>query len=460
MSRTEFDALKEDPRLRQATDQILDSLAAARGCLAGVRPPREELAVAYRDAVDEWGRLRGAPLFYPYLGSGLGNGALVELADGSVKYDFIIGIGVHFLGHGHPALARAALEAALESTAMQGNLQQSRISAEFGRLLLDAANRKRRVLDHCFLTTSGAMANENACKLIFQRKQPANRLLAFAGGFAGRTLALSQVSDKPAYRVGLPDTIAVDYLPFYEADRPAASTAESLAVLRELLDRYPGRHAGMIFELVRGEGGFYPGDGDFFRAIMGELRARGVAVLVDEIQTFGRTPEIFAYQYFGLDEFVDVVTIGKLTQVCATLFRDEYSPQAGLISQTFTGSTAGLYVGTAVLRELLGGDYYGPAGRIQRQHDHFVRRLTEIGERTGQVRGPFGLGAMVAATLLDGDAERTRAFVKRLFEAGVITFTAGSQPTRVRFLLPAGGLDEDAIDAATGIIETTLKEFL
>ena len=66
------------------------------------------------------------------------------------------------------------------------------------------------------------MANENALKAAFQKRFPANRVLAFEHGFAGRTLALSQVTDKPAYRKGLPETLAVDHIPFFDPARPQA----------------------------------------------------------------------------------------------------------------------------------------------------------------------------------------------------------------------------------------------
>ena len=448
-----------DPRLQASKRGLLSTLAEYQERLTGIRPPREDLRESYEALLERWGALRGGGLYYPYLGSGLGRRALVELADGSVKYDFIIGIGVHFFGHGHPLLTEAALDAALTNTVMQGNLQQNPISEEFARLLLEGANAKSHCLDHVFLSTSGAMAGENAIKIIYQKKFPANRMLAFAGGFAGRTMAMSQISDKPTYREGLPPSIAVDYVPFYDESRPSASTAESLAALRALIARYPGQHAGMAFELVRGEGGFYPGTPEFFRTLMDELRAHDIAILIDEVQTFGRTPELFAFQHFGLDEYAEVVTIGKLTQACATLFRADYKPRPGLLSQTFTGATAALFAGAAVLRELGNGTYYGPTGRIQRLHDHFTGRLREIGTRTGKVEGPFGVGAMVAATILDGSMDRTRAFTKRLFEAGVISFTAGKDPARIRFLLPAGAIDEADIDAVCEIFEATLREF-
>ncbi len=62
--------------------------------------------------------------YFPYLASGLGNGPWVELADGSVKLDFISGIGVYGLGHSDPAMVDASVAGAIEDVVMQGNLQQ------------------------------------------------------------------------------------------------------------------------------------------------------------------------------------------------------------------------------------------------------------------------------------------------------------------------------------------------
>ena len=74
--------------------------------------------------------MRLGPLIYPYIGSGFCNGPFVELLDGSVKYDFITGIGVHYFGHAHPLMMKAGLRASLEDLLMQGNLQQNKISAD------------------------------------------------------------------------------------------------------------------------------------------------------------------------------------------------------------------------------------------------------------------------------------------------------------------------------------------
>ena len=55
----------------------------------------------------------------------------VRLADGSVKWDMINGIGVHMFGHSDRDMIRASLEGAVSDTVMQGNLQYNQDAVDF-----------------------------------------------------------------------------------------------------------------------------------------------------------------------------------------------------------------------------------------------------------------------------------------------------------------------------------------
>lgn len=444
--------LVRDPRIAQAKALIAEALKEQQEQLKGIRPPHPDRKEAYKTMIECYSSLRGVDLWYPYLGSGIGNGPLVELMDGSVKYDFIGGIGVHYFGHSHPAIVNASIDAAINDTTMQGNLQQNGDSLALTELLLEASG-----LDHCFLTSSGSMANENALKIIFQNRHPANRLLAFDNCFTGRTLAIAAITDKPAYRQGLPTCINVDYVPFFNPDRPVESREIALETLKYHLQRYPGQHAGMIFELVQGEGGIYPGDTPFFMALIEELKKQGIKVFIDEVQTFGRLPALFAFQHFQLQDYVDVVTIGKLSQVCATLYRKDLKTKPGLLSQTFTSSSAQIRTGFTIIRSLIDEGYFGPSGKIQSMHDYFIKGLKEIEKRHPKLlSGPWGLGAMIAFTPFSGEANKVLKLSQRLFDAGVICFTTGHSPSRIRFLIPMGAIREKDIDEVLTILEHTL----
>jgi acetylornithine aminotransferase len=453
------DKLQNDPRLAEAKKLILAAVADHQEQLVSVRPSHPELAADYEALLEEFGQLRGARTFFPYLGSGLGNGPFVELGDGGVKLDLITGIGVHGYGHSHPLMIEAGLQAAISDTVMQGNLQANTNSRDIARLLVDTACESGAELKHCFLSTSGAMANENSLKMAFQKNHPANRIVAFTGCFAGRTLGLAQVTDKAKYRVGLPDTINVDYIPFYDHKHADRSIAYAVRRFKHHIHRNPGKHAALWMELIQGEGGYYPGHPDFFKAIIEVAKENNIAVIADEVQTFCRTTRPYAFQHFGLDKLVDLVTIGKISQVCATLFTDEYKPKPGLISQTFTSSTFAMYAAHATVQGLIDRGHFGENGLNIQLHNHFADGLKAINERhPDTVRGPHGLGGMVAFTPFDGSAEIAREMVNRMYHAGLMSFMAGGDPSRVRFLMPLGCMETSHIDLALQIIENVVVE--
>jgi acetylornithine/N-succinyldiaminopimelate aminotransferase len=446
------EALASDPRVAKAKQLLLEAVEEHRQKITGILPPNPELKQKYQELLEAFSEYRGAKLWFPFIGSGIGNGSLVELMDGSIKYDFISGIGPHYWGHSHPNLVSTGVDAAISDTVMQGHLQQNSDSVEISKLLIHASN-----MDHCFLTTSGAMANENALKIAFQKRFPAHRVLAFEHCFAGRTTTLAQITDKPSFREGLPSNLFVDFIPFFDPLRPEESIQSSVAVLKQHLARHPKEYAVFLCELVQGEGGFYPGSKEFFTAIMAILKENHISIIADEIQTFARTPALFAYQYFEVADFVDIVTIGKLSQVCATIFRTDHRPRPGLLSQTFTSSTAAIHAAKAILHELMHDGYFGPEGKIMQIYNKFTDNLSKLAQKHPKlIHGPFGIGSMISFTPFDGEAQHTIKFVHALFEAGVMSFIAGSQPTRVRFLVPAGAVTMQDIDQVTKIIEQTL----
>jgi acetylornithine aminotransferase len=454
-------SLFADPRIEQAKRLLLQAVADHQKKLTCVRPPDPELKISYDQLVQTFAQARGGPLFFPFLGSGAGNGVFVELADGSVKFDMISGIGVHYLGHAHPLLVAAGVDAAVRDTVMQGNLQQNVESVPLARTLVEMANRsgQDRRIAHAFLTTSGAMANENALKIAFQKHAPATRVLAFAHGFAGRSMALSQITDKAAYRVGLPKVLDVDYVPFFDPDQPDHSIKAAVARLKEHLHRYPKQHAVMWMELIQGEGGFNAGNREFFLPTVNLLKENGVAVWFDEIQTFARTTQPFAFQHFGLDACADLVTVGKITQICATLFTDAYIPKPGLVSQTFTGGTGAILAAQAILDHLKNGGFFGEEGRIMQVRRRIMSHLDRIrAAHPDWIKGPFGEGAMIAFSPFDGAEATAKKLLNDLFEAGVIAFLCGANPTRVRFLPPVAAITDDQIDTACRILEHTLAK--
>jgi acetylornithine/N-succinyldiaminopimelate aminotransferase len=429
---------------------------AARALIQAVRDTSDEHTLnpkSYEKAIRDIERLRGRSLLYPLVTKGQGKGARVELADGTMKLDFIGGIGVYAFGHGDDDLLENAVIAAAGDTLFQGHVMPGPEYLRLSKALLRNAGPR---LKHVWLALSGSMANENALKLIFQRRAPADHVLVFEGAFHGRTLAMAELTDRPGFREGLPQRGKVLHVPFHDpADE--ASTARSLAVLESHLRRYPGQIATMCFELVQGEGGFNTAPPAFFAALMKRCQDAGVAVWVDEVQTFLRTGELFAFRTLGLDEHVDVVTVGKTIQGSATLYTKDYNPRPGLIGGTFAGNTVGMAMGARIIERMEEEGYLGPegrtvvlAGRIDRRFQSLAKRMPKaIGERSG-------IGAMQAFVPWHGSPEIAEAVVQASFEEGLILLTAGKSPTKVRMLPPLNVTDEE-LEAAFGVLEKAMR---
>lgn len=464
--------VRSSPAVRQAIQTIVAEAKAAQSTITGIRGPLSEAnRVSYDDMLAQAADVRGRALLYPYLGSGFGNGPYVELADGSVKLDMICGIGVQFFGHGDPDLMAVALESSTSDVVMQGHLQCNAEAYTFSDALLAEAKRGSR-LRHVFLANSGVMANENALKICFQKHAPASRVLAFSHNFMGRTVTMSQIGDSPANREGVPLSTLVDYMPFYDhgaalgmsagdASGPTRHIDAAIRRLREVVERYPKQHACFIFELVQGEGGFNTAPPEFHRELMRVCRDSGIAVWDDEVQTFGRTTEMFAYDTMGLGEFIDVCAVGKLTQTCAVLFTPEYNPRAGLLSATFLGTSQSIAVGERIVRRLREGGHFGPGGKHQRHFELFAKHAKALMARHPEWFPPVegahdlvdGVGGMMRFTPFGGAKDAITRLCKALFDEGLVVFYCGHGPYHIRMLPPLGVMDESLWPTVFELIE-------
>lgn len=439
-------------------DQLVQKTIAQGEKIQGLRGPDPSRVEGMNKSIDQIGKVRGRPLFYNYVGSGLGRGPYVELQDGSVKLDLINGIGIHVLGHSHPRVIRASIRGSLTDVVMQGNLEPNAEYLQLHEKLVQLASRNSR-LKYAWLSTCGTIANENALKISRQKKTPAKMILAFKNAFAGRSTMMAEITDNPSFKVGLPSYNEILRLPFYVKDQGAASTDRTLAAMKEHVAKHEGQICCFTFEPMLGEGGYRHAPKEFWLPLLDFCKSKGIPVWADEVQTFTRTGNFFAYETYGIGDYIDICTIAKTAQNGATLFTEEFKPDPGLLGGTFSGSSASLSAGLEILEMLDNENYMGPNGKVQQIHNEFVGMLKSLNETTckGKLSDAGGLGLMVAVTPLDGSKEKQTALLKTLFKNGVISFGCGSDPYRIRFLLPAVLTSRD-IQVAKEVIEKSVLE--
>lgn len=457
MSKLVGRAISESPKIQSLIQELVNEVTRLETGLDGVQTPHAELIDGAKKAFDEIGKYRGRPLFYPFLGTGAGHGPYVEVEDGSVKLDLINGIGINIFGHGHPKLRAAALRGALSDVAMQGNLEPGPEYAAVGKKLVELASRKSR-LKYCWLATCGTMANENALKMARQKNSPAKLVIAMENAFAGRSTMMAEITDNPAYKKGLPNYNEVLRIPFFDPKDPG-SAERSLSRLKEHVGNNDKNVACFVFEPMLGEGGFKFGPRDYYVPMLEFCEANGIAVWVDEVQTFMRTGELFAFETLDFGSYVDICTVAKTLQTGATLYTEEYNPQPGLVAGTFSGSSSALAAGLEALRMMTEEGYLGTDGKVARIHREFIGVLNRLNETTckGLLRDAGGLGLMVAVTPFDGSQEIATKLLYTLYKNGLIAFSCGRSPYRLRFLIPAVMETKD-IELAGRIIEKSVLE--
>lgn len=218
-----------------------------------------------------------------------GRGQYVWDSEGRRYLDAHTGHGAAFLGHNPPRVVEAIREQ-MERIMVCSNV----FFSDAMDLCLDhLATILPRPLRNVYLQNSGTEAVELALKLAFMATGR-RRVLAFQGGFHGRTLGSLSVTWNPRYRRGFP-SLDVRFARFNDLTSADSVDDETAAV---------------IVEPVQGEGGIRPASADFLRELRRACDERGAVLIFDEVQSgFGRTGVIWAHLSRGVEP--DIMTAGK-----------------------------------------------------------------------------------------------------------------------------------------------------
>jgi 4-aminobutyrate aminotransferase-like enzyme len=444
-----------------------------QGC-EGIRAANPERLAESQTLVERMGQVRGRPLLYPMMPTGRGSGPYIEMMDGSVKLDLITGIGVGLFGYNHPELVMEAVKASFRAPVTQGTLMPGKDFLRLSENILKYGNGEglphlppeaKAKLTGVWMSSCGTMANELALKIVRQKKSPAYKFISFKNAFAGRSSTMGELTDEPAYRQGQPTFDQFKHIDFYEESLGLQENIQrTRAAIDEILTAEPDKYCGFVFEPVQGEGGaFKHAPREWWVPVLEHSRSKGLGNWFDEVQTYGRTGELFAFQRLGLGAYVDVISMAKPLHAAAVAWTADYAPKPGLIGGTFAASGANLAIGSKIMELLVQNGYLGPEGRIQKMEAFIKKDWEERKARVG-ARYNFGrlniYGGMIAMEILDGSAETLKKLLARYFEKGVLAFNAGKKPVYLRFLPPMGVFTEAHWLEAMKILEETLEEFV
>ncbi|MGQ4597595.1 aminotransferase class III-fold pyridoxal phosphate-dependent enzyme [Nocardia sp. R6R-6] len=392
-----------------------------------------------------------------------GAGCYLYSTDGRRYLDFTAGIGVTSTGHCHPRVVAAA-------QAQVAKLIHGQYTTVLHRPLLDLTDRLGTVLpeglDALFFANSGSEAVEAALRLVRQATGRPN-VIVFHGGFHGRTVAAATMTTSGTrFSAGFsPLMSGVHVAPFPTAFRYGWSEPEATAfALRELDYLFttltsPADTAAFVVEPVLGEGGYIPGNTEFFHGLRERADRHGILLVFDEIQTgFGRTGKFFGHQHFGVRP--DVITIAK--GLASGFPLSGIAAPRELMARAWPGSQGGTYGGNAVacaaaIATLDVIESEGLVDNAAARGAQLLRGLRDSATKSiGDVRG-LGLmtGAEFTTSTGEPDPVTAAAAQRAAVAAGLLLLTCGPHMNVVRMIPPLIVSDaqiEDALAIWSGVL--------
>ncbi len=227
-----------------------------------------------------------------------GRGMRVRDADGRQYLDFLSGIAVSALGHGHPELA-TAIAAQAAQLIHTSNLAIHPKGVELAERLVGLTGWDAKV----FFAQDGATANEAALKIARRYGYDLapdggkQRIVAMQGGFHGRTMGALAVTGNPAKREPFgPFGHSVSFVEYGNLAALEAAMGDDVAAV--------------ILEPAQGENGVVEAPEGFLSGARRLATEHAALLIVDEVQSgIGRTGEWFASTAAGITP--DVMTLAK-----------------------------------------------------------------------------------------------------------------------------------------------------
>ncbi len=367
-----------------------------------------------------------------------GKGCFVFDFEGKKYLDLLSGIGVNALGHAHPRIVKVIREQAAKMIHCS-NLYYNEYQGKLAERICRVSH-----LDRAFFCNSGAEAMEGAIKMIRSHGRAIDpekyEIVALENSFHGRTMGAISVTGQPKYRK--------DFEPLLPGVRfvPVRDEAALAATVNE-------RTAGIVLEVIQGEGGVYPICERMLRAARAAADRANALLVFDEIQCgVGRSGFYFAYQQFTPEILPDVMVTAKPLGVglpLGVVVANEKAAAAiksGMHGTTFGGGPLACHVALEtmdILSELL------PV--IRQRSDYFKAQLNELCAKFEFVREVRVRGLMIGLELkMPG-----KQFVTDALAEGLLINCTHDNVLR---FLPPFIISEKEIDLAIRMLRKLFKQ--
>ncbi len=366
-----------------------------------------------------------------------GKGSTWYDADGKKYIDFTSGIGVNALGLCDDEWMSAVADQ-LGKLQHCSNYYYTEPVAKLAQKIIEGSG-----LARVFFGNSGAESNEGAIKVA--RKYSFDHygsgrgtIVTLRNSFHGRTMNTLMATGQDKFHQWFePFPTGFAYAP-----------AGDMAALEEVCD---DTVCAIMVEPVMGEGGVYPLEDDYLKALRAFCDARDILLIFDEVQCgVGRTGKLFAHQHSGVKP--DVLTLAKGLGgglpigafVCAEKCADTIGK--GMHGSTFGGNPV-VCAGACVVMDKVGTPEF--LAEVTEKGNYLREAVMAASPKA--VKGTRGRGLMMGFVVEGAPFD----YVKAASEKGLLVLSAGSDIVR---LLPPLNITKEELDEGIAILIDVLNK--
>ena len=342
-----------------------------------------------------------------------GKNAKVWDDKGKEYIDCVAGHGVVNIGHCNGKVIEAINQQAKKLISCSGIFYNDARAL----LLEKLAAISPKNLNKTFLCNSGTEAVEAAIKFTRYTTKRTDFICAL-GGFHGRTMGALSATADPEYRDAFKPLVpGFTHIPYNDFEK-----------LKEKVDE---KTAGIILEVVQGEGGVHIGDKEYFKQVRELCEEKNIILIIDEVQTgFCRTGKMFACEHIGLEP--DILCIAKSIAggipMGAVLCSGKVEVPYLKHGSTFAGNPLACAAALASIDFMLENKLDQQA---KEKGEYLIKKLKEKNlDENEKVREIRDLGLLIGIEL----KEKSQPYIQKLMELGVLVLPAG--PTVIRLLPP------------------------
>lgn len=349
---------------------------------------------------------------------------------------------------------------------------------QLAEMLVNSIQRSFNTKGRVHFNVGGAQAVEDALKIV-RKTTGKSRMLAFEGGYHGRTLGASAITSSYRYREHYGEFgDRAEFVPFPYCFRcPYGKKLDScnLYCVEQIERKFEHEYTGwwnpktkksefgaFFVEVMQGTGGYIGAPAGYFERLSKVMKEHGILIVDDEIQMgFFRTGKLWAFEH--IDAVPDVIVYGKamtngMNPLSGIWAREELiSPEKfgpGSTHSTFSSNSLGTATALEVMRIFEEGDY---EKSVNEKGKYFLELIKDLQRKHPEIGDVDGRGLALRMEMCEADGYTpNRRLADKMFQIG-LEGNLVLNGEKMGLILDIGGYCKNVVTLAPSL-EITNKE--